>query len=109
MLFVVQHCSVHRIPRQRIVTIAKRSGTGRREGIKMICPTGRVEYFRTVEWTVESTLIGLTKLVFGANLRKLGVMDFCYSIGLPLNPPERHDDFKSAILARRLPTDQVRT
>ena len=37
------------------------SGTGRREGVEMICPTGRAKYFCAEEWTVESALMGLGK------------------------------------------------
>jgi hypothetical protein len=63
MSFVLRHSGVHRIPRQRIVTTAKRplSGAGRREDIEMICPTGRAKYFWQKGWTVESALIPLVK------------------------------------------------
>jgi hypothetical protein len=59
--------SVHRNPRRQIVTIAKRPsqlGTGWREVLKMICPTGRAKYFYAKEWTVESALISRVKFDF---------------------------------------------
>ena len=40
------------------------SGTGRREGIEMICPTGRAKYFCGEGWTVESALIELEEFDF---------------------------------------------
>jgi hypothetical protein len=61
---VLRRRRVHRIPRPTSVTIAKRpsfKGARRREGLKMICPTGRTKYFRQKDWTVESALIGFKK------------------------------------------------
>jgi hypothetical protein len=62
--------SVHRIQHRQIVTIAKRPsqlGTGWRELLKMICPTGRAKYFYTEEWTVESALMSREKVDFWRN------------------------------------------
>jgi hypothetical protein len=66
--------NVHRIPHlanrdDREAPLS--SGTGRREVLKMICPTGRAKYFSIEEWTVESALIGLAKIVFRAMLRAI--------------------------------------
>jgi hypothetical protein len=36
-------------------------GTGWREVLKMICPTGRAKYFSQEDWTVESALIWFDK------------------------------------------------
>src|SRR5580658_7798877 len=39
-------------------------GTGRREVVEMICPTGRAKYFLPKDWTLESALKWLTKFDF---------------------------------------------
>jgi hypothetical protein len=45
---------IHRIPRQRFVTIAIRPSFGHetREEMPVICPTAKVENFRTQGWTL---------------------------------------------------------
>jgi len=65
MSFVLRPAASIASRAQHFVTIAKRPslpGTGRRELIEMICPTGRAEYFYAEDWTLDSALIALEKL-----------------------------------------------
>jgi hypothetical protein len=62
--------SVHRIPHPTFVTIAIRpldSEAGRREVLKMICPTSEAKYFCSDDWTVDSALIAFWKFDFWRN------------------------------------------
>src|ERR1700723_2814451 len=76
--FVLRRQRVHPIPPPTSVTIAIRPycEAGWREVLEMICPTTKAKYFRAHDWTVDSGLIGLTKLDFWRNLPILRTASF---------------------------------
>jgi hypothetical protein len=57
---------IHRIPRSTFVTTRPPllMSAGRRGVLKMICPTGKAEYFFERDWTTQISLNRLAKFVF---------------------------------------------